>query len=177
MSNLENFLISIVGLDRVGVVSAVTSYLFDTGANLGDSSYAVLGEGFEFSCVATFDGGASLSEIEAGLADLEALEGARISIVPFDFDTTRGETATITHTVEITGGDRPGLIARVSEVLMDYGANIVRMSSKRSVDASGTAHYRTRFAINAAAGRSDALSNALYNTAGSLRLDCSIEPV
>ncbi len=177
MANVENFLISIVGRDQVGVVSEVTSYLFDTGANVADSSYAVLGEGFELSAVVTFGAASDTTEIEIGLSELATLVGARIAIVPFDFDTTRGETATISHTVEITGGDRPGLIARVSEVLMEYGANIVRMSSKRSVDEQGTAHYRTRFAICAPKGRVEALSAALSNTAGSLRLNCDVEPV
>lgn len=177
MANVENFLISIVGRDQVGVISEVTSYLFDIGANLADSSYAVLGEGFEFSTIVAFASAIDTVDIEAGLSGLPTLAAARIAIVPFDFETTRGETATISHTVEITGGDRPGLIARVSEVLMEYGANIVRMSSKRSVDEQGGAHYRTRFAICAPTDRAETLIAALSNTAGSLRLNCDVEPV
>lgn len=177
MAETENFMISIIGKDQVGVISDVTGYLFDIGANLADSSFAVLGEGFEFSAVATFSSGANVAEIQSGLSGLDILSGARITVALFDFETTRAETAKITHTIEITGGDRPGLIARISEVLMDFEANIVRMSSKRNVDAGGAAHYRTRFAICAPADRVRHLSAALYNTAGSLRLDCRMEPV
>lgn len=177
MSNSENFLISIIGRDQVGVVSDVTGYLFDVGANLADSSYAVLGQGFEFSAVAAFGAGQAIEDISAGLSALPILTDARITVVPFDFATARGDSATITHTVEITGGDRPGLVARISEVLMDYDANIVRMSSKRHVDAEGNAHYRTRFAVCIDGGRVTALEAALYNTAGSLRLECSLEAV
>lgn len=177
MTQTENFLVSIVGKDRVGIVTEVSSYLFDIGANLADGSYAVLGEGFEFSAVAAFNEEQDTSEITSGLAALEVLAGARIEVAPFDFSTTRADTATISHTVEITGGDRPGLIARISEVLMNYDANIVRMSSKRHVDADGVAHYRTRFAISARPERQDSLAAALNNTAGSLRLNCSLEPV
>lgn len=177
MVSSGTFLISIIGRDRVGVVSDVSGYLFDIGANLADGSYAVLGEGFEFSCVATFNENADLTEIQEGLSRLETLEDARITITPFAFGAERGETANITHVVEITGGDRPGLIARMSEVLMDYNANIVRMSSKRAIDDAGNAQYRTRFAISAQSERFEALSAALFNTAGSLRLDCNIEVV
>lgn len=177
MAQQENYLISIVGKDNVGVISSVSSYLFDIGANLADSSYAVLGAGFEFSAIATFDAAQSTSDIVTGLSELELLTGARVEVSPFDFGTSRGDSAKISHTVEITGGDRPGLVARISEVLMDYDANIVRMSSKRHVDADGEAHYRTRFAISVAEDRSTALSSALYNTAGSLRLDCEVETV
>lgn len=177
MAETQNLLISIVGRDKVGVVSEVTGYLFDIGGNLADSSYAVLGEGFEFSAVTSFQNHIDQTEIEEGLSTLATLQGARITVVPFDFETARGETATITHTVEITGGDRPGLIARMSEVLMNFDANIVRMSSKRTVNAEGVAIYRTRFAVSVAAGQVDRLSAALYNTAGSLRLDCTLDPV
>lgn len=172
----DTYLISIMGRDRVGVVSSVTSYLFETGANLADCAYAVLGEGFEFSCVAEFAAGASEEEVGEGLSTLELLEDARISVMPFQFELLRAESGTITHTVEITGGDRPGLVARISEVLVDYGANIVRMSSRRVPTEEGY-DYKTRFAVNIEGARKDALENALSNTAGSMRLSCDLMPV
>lgn len=170
----DTFLISIMGRDKVGVVSGVTSYLFETGANLADSAFAVLGEGFEFSCVAEFEAGATADEIENGLNELEALKDARITVSRFPFALLRGETGQITHVVEITGGDRPGLVSRVSDVLVEYGANIVRMSSRRVASGEGF-DYRTRFAVNVEGGRLSALENALSNTAGSMRLDCKVE--
>ncbi|WP_020401056.1 glycine cleavage system protein R [Kordiimonas gwangyangensis] len=172
----DKYLISIIGRDQRGVVSAVTGYLFEIGANLADSAFAVLGEGFEFSCVAEFTAGADADEVSSGLEALELLDGARITVTSFPFGLARGETAVITHVVDISGGDRPGLVARISEVLMDYDANIVRMSSKR-VPTDGGFDYRTRFAINVGEGRFTALEAALYNTAGSLRLNCGVEVV
>lgn len=172
----DKFLISIIGRDRRGVVSAVTGYLFEIGANLADSAFAVLGEGFEFSCVAEFGAGAEAEEVSAGLSSLDALEGARITVSSFPFGLDRADSAVITHVVDISGGDRPGLVARISEVLMDYDANIVRMSSKRMPTGTGF-DYRTRFAINVGEGRVSALEAALYNTAGSLRLDCGVEAI
>lgn len=177
MTDTRNYLISIVGRDKVGIISEATAYLFDIGANIADSSYAVLGEGFELSAIASFTAEPAVEDMVQGLGNLPLLADARITVLPFDFDTTRGDTAKISHTVEITGGDRPGLIARISEVLMDYDANIVRMSSKRHVDADGVAHYRTRFAICAPTDRFSALEAALSNTAGSLRLECRVEAV
>jgi len=177
MARLINdiFLVSIVGRDQVGVVSAVTGYLFETGANLADSAYAVLGEGFEFSCVAEFENDPSQTEIEEGLNSLALLEDGRITVSKFPFQLLRGEAGHITHMVEISGGDRPGLVARISEVLVDYEANIVRMSSRRVATEEGF-DYRTRFAVNISGERFSALENALANTAGSLRLECSVNP-
>jgi len=175
--NPTSFLISIIGRDQTGLVSEVTGYLFEIGANLADSSFAVLGEAFEFSCVATFDAEADQGELEKGLAALELLAGARITVSAFGYDLERSDTGEITHLVEIKGGDRPGLVARISEVLVDYDANIVRMSSRRVPLDDGSYDYRTRFAVNVPKGREGALEAALYNTAGSLRLECSLEAV
>jgi glycine cleavage system transcriptional repressor len=172
----DKYLISILGRDQRGVVSAVTGYLFEIGANLADSAFAVLGEGFEFSCVAEFTAGADAAEVSSGLEALDLLKDARITVTSFPFGLDRGDTAVITHVVDISGGDRPGLVARISEVLMDYDANIVRMSSKR-MPTDGGFDYRTRFAINVGEGRFSALEAALYNTAGSLRLNCGVEAV
>lgn len=177
MNQKKVFLISIKGRDQVGIISAVSACLFDAGANLADSSYSVLGEGFEFSAIADFNSDIALAEVQLELSSLPILEGARIEILPFGFGSARGASATITHVVEITGGDRPGLVAGISEVLMDYDANIVRMSSKTGVATDGSAQYRTRFAINAEQSRFDELSAAVFNTAGSMRLDCKIETV
>ncbi|SDD57502.1 MULTISPECIES: glycine cleavage system protein R [Kordiimonas] len=173
--NPTSFLISIIGRDQTGVVSAVTGYLFEIGANLADSSFAVLGEAFEFSCIATFEADTSREDLEKGLAELALLNGARITVSSFHYDLERGADGEITHLVEIKGGDRPGLVARISEVLVDYDANIVRMSSRRVPLDDGAFDYRTRFAVNVPAGREAALEAALYNTAGSLRLECSLE--
>ncbi|MFC3051268.1 glycine cleavage system protein R [Kordiimonas pumila] len=172
----DTFLISIIGRDKVGVVSAVSNYLFEAGANLADCAFAVLGEGFEFSCVAEFTAEMEQEELETGLNDLELLDGARITVSKFPFKLLRGDSGTITHVVEISGGDRPGLVARMSEVLVDYGANIVRMSSRRVTSVGGGFDYRTRFAINVAEPITG-IEAALYNTAGSLRLECSFEKV
>jgi len=174
MTQQAKYLISIIGLDTVGVVSAVTNFLFEVGANLADSSFAVLGEGFEFSCVAEFDASISLEDVCAGLKAVDLLEDANVSVTRFPFELLRGETGKITHFVEITGGDRPGLVARISEVLVEYGANIVRMSSRRAVSADGF-DYRTRFAVNVEGQRGESLENALSNTAGSMRLNCTMD--
>jgi len=172
----SNLLISIIGRDQVGVVSAVTSYLFEIGANLADSAYAVLGQGFEFSCVAEFATVTTPDEVREGLAAISLLDGATITVTGFPFNLTRDDTGTITHVIEVKGGDRPGLVARISEVLVDFDANIVRMNSRR-IETEDGFDYRTRFAVNVSPERAKALESTLYNTAGSLRLLCVMEPV
>ncbi len=44
-------LISILCPDRAGLVAAIAGHLFDLGVNLRDTSFAVLGQGAEFTAV------------------------------------------------------------------------------------------------------------------------------
>ena len=48
---MPNVLVSVFCPDRTGLVSAIAGRLFEIGANLGDTSFAVLGAGAEFSAI------------------------------------------------------------------------------------------------------------------------------
>lgn len=178
MSTERALLISIAGKDRVGVVSSVTGYLFEIGANLADTAYAVLGEGFELSCVADLDNLMTAEELEEGLIALPALKDTRINVVNFPFRTQRDTAGEISHILELEGGDRAGLVSRISDLLQQYDANIVRMNSRIIDGAKGKSQkadqdegaYRMRFALNIPADKVTALDNAVANTAGSMRL-------
>ena len=173
----DTLLISIIAPDRVGLVSAVTGFVFDVGGNLADTAFAVLGEGCALTCVVEFATPTPRGDVVAGLKALGELDGADVTVVPFPYAVLRGEAGRSTHVIDIGGGDRPGLVARMSEVLMTYGANIVRMRSRRAERADGQFDYVTRFVAAMPRDRTDACIAALHNTAGSLGLDCDCQPV
>ena len=162
-------LISILGPDRVGLVSAIADHLFSAGINLRDTSFAVLGAGAELTAVCELPDGLGVRELEAGLKRLEELGEAEIRVVPFAFDPQPGPMGRITHRVEISGGDQLGLIARLSEIFTQYGANIVRLEAQRIPEAGGD-RYVTRFAVWIPADRAQTCLAAVDNTAGSLGL-------
>ena len=166
-------LLSLKGPDRIGVVSSVTSTLFDTGCNLADTSYAVLGQGYEFTCIVEVSKAVTNDDLYNSIMALEVLSGSDLVISAFPFSLERSVKSDISHIIELSGGDRPGLIARISEALADYDANIVNMSSRRFEAENGGYHYKTQFEINVDDSRKVMCENAIYNTAGSLNLACS----
>lgn len=170
----EQVLISIVGPDRVGLIADVAGELYGLGANLGDVSFAVLGAGCEFSAMAELPAGVAAGEVEAALRRLPALLGADLRVTPLPFSAAHQETADITHFIDVEGGDRPGLIARLSEVLGEFEANIVRLNSRRRPDGEGarTGLYLTTFAVAMPPGRAESCLAAVHNTAGQLNLVC-----
>lgn len=171
----QTALVSIICEDYTGLIAEVTGLLYDAGANLGDTTFAVLGGAAEFTSVCEFPDGMDLAKSEKDLRDLPGLSAqpkAKISVAPFDYAAVHGETAQITHRIEITGEDSPGLIARLSEVFVGYGANIVRLNSERIPGGSGRARYVSRLAVSIPPEKVQACLATVANTAGELRLSC-----
>ena len=170
---MSTVLISVFCSDRTGLVAAIAGRLFEVGANLGDSSFAMLGAGAEFTSVCEIPPDLTAAGIESDLACLPVLAGARISVRPFELDAAQGPLGRVTHRVVVSGGDRPGLVARLSEVFGEFQANIVRMDAQR-VPEQGV--YITRFSVSIP-NRVDACLATIANTAGELNLSCHVEQV
>jgi len=160
-------LVSIFCPDRVGLVAAVAARLFDLGANLGDASFTVLGEGAEFASLCELPDGVDPEAATAALADLPELADARIEVRRFELGALHGASGAVTHRVECLGQDRPGLVARLAEVFGDFGANIVRMTCETLPGPEGEG-YAIRFAVSIPERRAEACLAALGNTAEGL---------
>ena len=164
-------LVSVICEDRTGLIAAITGRLYDLGVNLGDTTFAVLGTGAEFTTVCELPGDLSLEAVDRELRGLPVLRDAKLTVAPFTFKLVHGPSGHITHRIEIVGDDSPGLIARLSEAFVGYGANIVRLNSERIPGASG-ARYATRIAVSVPEGKERACLATIANTAAELRLTC-----
>jgi glycine cleavage system transcriptional repressor len=167
-------LISFFCPDRTGLVAAVTGRLFELGLNLGDTNFAVLGGGAEFSAVTEVPFGLTMGEIETELKRLPELKGGKVTVAPFELDPTHGPMGRITHRVLVAGGDRPGLVARLSEVFGSYGANIVTLNAEHLPAPEG-ARYIIRFGVNIPPARINACLATIANTAEELQQTVSWE--
>jgi len=169
-------LVSIIGPDRIGLVSAITGRLFDLGADLGDTSFAVLGGGAEFTAICEFPGDMALESLQAELEALPEIEDAEVKVSRFELASMHPASETITHTITISGGDSPGLMARLCEVFQQSDANIVRLNSER---VPGTEHrqYVISAAVAIPAQNEQTCLATVTNTAGELGLTCQWEKV
>ena len=166
-------LVSILGTDRIGLVAAVADHLFAAGINLRDTTFAVLGQGAEFTSVVELPDGLTAGRLQGELTQLPALTGAQIKVVPYAFSPTPGPTGKVTHLIEITGGDQLGLIARLADVFTQFGANIVRLDAQKLDELRGGRSV-TRFQVSVAPDRADGCIAAVTNTAGTMGLACRV---
>jgi glycine cleavage system transcriptional repressor len=90
------------------------------------------------------------------------------------FDPEPDETGHVSHRITISGGDQLGLVARLSHVFAQYGANIVRLEARKLPEAEGGL-YVTRFAVSIPPDRASNCLATVGNTAGALGLASHIE--
>lgn len=166
-------LVSFLCPDRVGLIAAVTGRLFDLGINLGDTTFAVLGEAAEFTSVCTLPGTINLDEVQNEMESIDELDGAEITVVHFDLPSIHGDAGQITHRISINGGDRPGLMARLCELFQSSGANIVRLNSEHVPDG-GEGQYMIRIAASIPQDVCNTLIATVANTAGEMGLHFSV---
>ena len=162
--------------DRTGLLSVLTGRLFDLGADMGDASFAVLGEAAEFTAVARLPDEVGTDDVHNALAALPEIDDAEISVAAFSLGVTHGESAQVTHRVEVRGTDRPGLVARLTEAFADYGANIVRMDCQR-ISGGRAEDYVIRIEAWIPEDRAETCLAAVDNTAQSLGLSSSAEAI
>ena len=163
--------ISILCPDRTGLVAAITGRLFDLGANLGDTTFAVLGAGAEFTTVCDLPEGVTAAAVERDLKGLPELAGAQVSVRAFPLAPVHGPSGRVTHRITVSGADRPGLIARLCEAFVQYRANIVRLNSEHIPNAGG-GEYVVEFAVSIPPESTEACLATVSNTAQNLQLAC-----
>ncbi len=163
--------VSISCADRLGLIAAISGCLFDLGGNLGDTTFAVLGGAADFDSVVELPDDCSPEHVESTLRALSELADADISVQAFTLSPVHATSAQVTHRITVSGGDRPGLVARLSEVFVEFGANIVRLNAERIPSPAGSV-YGVIMAVHIPTHTTDSCLATVANTAGSLGLTC-----
>jgi len=122
--------IAIFCRNRPGLVQSITDKLSRLGANLGPTSFAVLGKGAEFTCVATVGGDREIWEFDSAILVMPELVDAQISVHEYGFGTEFGEENRVNFLLTIAGVDCPGLLADFTAFLGSLDVAVVRMTTE-----------------------------------------------
>ena len=166
-------IVTVLCPDKTGLVSAITGALWELGANLMDTSFSVLGGGADFSAVCELPASLDVDEVQKSLATLNILAGAEVAVKPYSFAPHHGPKGDVTHRITVSGGDQPGLVARLCETFVEFGANIVSLHAGPLAEQQG--RYVVRLAISIPAQSADACLATVGNTAEALGLSCTAE--
>ena len=137
-ASVARFSLSALGVDRPGIVAAVSGALVDQGCNLEDSTMTILQGHFAILLVISAPPGMTVEQLEsalepaAGRLDLVvAVRDLGETEKPSDASDVGGSAPdTMTSwSVSVYGADRPGIVHQVANALADAGANIVDLAT------------------------------------------------
>ncbi len=168
-----SFVITVLGPDRPGLVSALATRAGNCGANWLESNMAQLAG--QFAGIVRLDIEESGADaLETALRGLET-EGLRLTIER-SAASASADTPRATR-LEVLGHDRPGIVRDISAVLARHGASIDRLDTFcESASFSGEPLFRARIALHLPAALALAnLQTDLEALADDLMVDITLE--
>jgi glycine cleavage system transcriptional repressor len=124
----RNFILTLTGPDRIGIVDRVTGLLYDRGGNVETSRMARLGGEFAVLMLVSMP-----EERYAGLDhDLEALaaQGYKVTTTPAERTYAEAHPGWLPYRIEVRGADHEGIIHEVAHYLSERGINIESVESE-----------------------------------------------
>jgi glycine cleavage system transcriptional repressor len=160
--------VTVTGPDGPGVIAAVTGVLAELGGNLEDSSMTLLRGQFAMTLVVEVDRGPHA--VEAALRPVTDPRGLLISVREVGIeagDAPRGEH----FVLRVHGGDRPGIVSAVTNVIAARGGNITDLTTR----LSGQLYVLIAEVDLPENADSAALTRELATVAGTLGVEVSLE--
>jgi glycine cleavage system transcriptional repressor len=168
---MPHFAVSVFGRDRPGIVAAVTRVLADAGCNLEDTSMTILRGHFAMMLVVAGPAG----DLEAGLGPVAGRLDLQVSVrAVTDQVTAAAGGGGARYAAAVYGADRPGLVARVSEVLAAHQVNIVDLQTR--VVGEPDPVYAMHFELEVPAGHAPQVETDLRAAAADLGVEVSFHP-
>ena len=124
-TNKKWYMVTLIGKDRKGIVSHVTSALYEGGGNLGETSMMRLGGNFSIMMMVEFSGRAKeLHDVLSSVTDSMDLH-LHIDKI----DAKLHEHIIPDVRISVYGADRTGIVSKVTAVLAESGLNILDLES------------------------------------------------
>jgi len=124
------YMLTLIGEDKPGIVAAVTQALFEQGLNLGETSMLRLGGNFTIMMMVTGD--QDEDALRERLKPVIEAQGMCLHVDPIQAHLHEHLLPNVQVTV--SGADRAGIVAQVTEALAGAGLNILDLES----DVAGT---------------------------------------
>jgi glycine cleavage system transcriptional repressor len=125
--------VTVVGVDRPGIVAAISKVLYDAGCNLEDVSSTILRGHFSMMLLVHVPAGIHVADLERDLTGAGEPLGLMVTVSAVA--ATAAEVPHPTHMISVYGADRPGIVFKVAEALAGAGANITDLTSRVIGDA------------------------------------------
>ena len=134
----QAWILTAVGKDRPGMVAGLTGILYTLGCNLEDSAMTRLAG--EFAMMLVFSGPSSLTiaRLERACAPAAKRLGLALQVRPLKPAERTASSSGTPYLITVYGGDKPGIVFRVSEFLARARVNITNVVTHRTPGSGRT---------------------------------------
>ena len=181
---MARFSLSAVGIDRPGIVAAVSGVLVDHGCNLEDSTMSILQGHFAILLVVSAPDAVGAGTLEGALGPVAEHFGLVVVVRPFDDDEPRGggppgagtpgPDDPQAWTISVHGTDRTGIVFGVASTLAEVGGNVVDLATHLVGERDAPVYVMTLRATLPAGGAGEAAAAAVRRVAHSLGVHCTV---
>jgi len=119
------YMLTLVGQDQTGIVARVTKALYELGCQLGETSMMRLGGNFTMMLMVQYDG--DVGKLQEVLDKVAGDMQLRLHVDPIEG--RLHDHIVPNMQISVHGADRPGIIARVTELLGQHHYNILDLES------------------------------------------------
>ena len=163
---------TVIGIDRPGIVAGVTRALYEIGCNLEDVSSTILRGHFSMMLVVRAPAEVDHAAVEERLAATAGELGLIVTARPVEEVATA--VSAPTHMVSVYGADKPGIVYRVAEVLARLRVNITDLTS-RVIGSPENPVYALMLEVSAS--RPEEAERELEALRSELGVEVSVHPV
>jgi glycine cleavage system regulatory protein len=168
---MATFVLTVLGDDRPGLVSAISAPIREHGASWERSQLAHLAGKFAGIVVVSV----ADERYEALLADLAALDGQGLQIA-FERSDAVSPREAQGLVLELLGNDRPGIVAEISSALAEHHVSIEELvTDVHEAPHAGGMLFEARAVLDAPSGADlDGLRSVLEGLADELMVDITL---
>ncbi len=171
-----NFILTLTGPDRIGIVDEVTGLLLEHGGNVETSRMARLGGEFAVLMLVSMPAD-WFTILEKGLEALTA-QGYKVTTTRAERTYAEAHPGWLPYRVEVEGADHEGIIHEVAHYLSSHGINIESMDSECTpAPTSGTPLFAMTAQVVVPPSRiGTGWETGLEEIGGRLNLDIRVSP-
>jgi len=119
----------VLGPDRPGIIAAVSQVLYEQGCNLEDVNQTSLQSQFVGIFIASAGGRVREEDLLRALRERLDPQGLFVHLRPVDPADERPATPSEPYVITTIGPDRAGLVAGITGLLAQHGANITNLKA------------------------------------------------
>jgi glycine cleavage system transcriptional repressor len=167
--------VTAIGVDKPGIVAAVTSVLVGHDGNIEDSSMTILRGRFAMVLVVTLPAGADATALEADLRDATRALGLAVHVEPIA-DSTDDLVEGEPWSLSVYGADRPGIVHQVTSCLAERQVNVTDLTTRVVGDEARPVYVMLLSLTVPADVDVESLRRELGEVSGGLGVECNLNP-